>query len=127
MDQCTHEVRAQYWKGIIQACQQRPQGQSAKQWLKDNGILEQSYYKWQQKFRKETYEVMKTERQVPATGNTEVSFAEIPIRVPVENSFSEITSSPAAMIKTSDLTIAISNEISDSLLSRIIREVTTHA
>ena len=24
MDRCTHEVRAQYWKGIMQAGQQRP-------------------------------------------------------------------------------------------------------
>ena len=33
-------------------------GQSAKQWLKEKGILEQSYYKWQRKFRKETFELM---------------------------------------------------------------------
>ena len=52
MDRCTHEVRAQYWKGIMQAGQQRPKGQSVRQWLKDNGILEQSYYKWQQKLAK---------------------------------------------------------------------------
>lgn len=30
MDQCTHEVRAEYWLKIIQACGQRPAGQSAK-------------------------------------------------------------------------------------------------
>lgn len=30
MDQCTHEVRTEYWKKIIQACGQRPAGQSAK-------------------------------------------------------------------------------------------------
>ena len=29
MDQCTHEVRAEYWKKIIQACGQRPAGLSA--------------------------------------------------------------------------------------------------
>lgn len=126
MDRCTHEVRAQYWKGIIQSCQQRPAGLSVKQWLKDNGILEQSYYKWQQKFRKEAYEGMKTEQQIPETGNTDISFAEIPVRLPEKNNFSEITSAPAAVIKTSNLTIAISNEISDSLLTRILQEV-SHA
>ncbi len=26
MDQCTHEVRAEYWKKIIHACGQRPAG-----------------------------------------------------------------------------------------------------
>ena len=35
MDQCTHEVRAEYWKGIIKACGQRPAGQSARtRWMK---------------------------------------------------------------------------------------------
>ena len=47
MDQCTHEVRAEYWKKIIQACGQRPAGQSAKSWMDENGISEQSYYHWQ--------------------------------------------------------------------------------
>ena len=28
MDQCTHEVRAEYWRNIIKACGQRPAGQS---------------------------------------------------------------------------------------------------
>ena len=42
MDQCTHEVRAEYWRKIIQACGQRPAGQSAKQWMDENGIREQS-------------------------------------------------------------------------------------
>lgn len=30
MDQCTHEVCAKYWKGIIKAYGQRPAGESAK-------------------------------------------------------------------------------------------------
>ena len=33
MDQCTHEVRRQHWKNIIAQCNQRPEGQTAKQWL----------------------------------------------------------------------------------------------
>lgn len=39
MDQCTHEVRTEYWEGILQACGQRPTDQSAKRWLDENGIL----------------------------------------------------------------------------------------
>ena len=46
MDQCTHEVRLQYWKNIISLCHERPSGQTAKQWLKENGICEQTYYSW---------------------------------------------------------------------------------
>lgn len=40
MDQCTHEVRAEYWKKIIHACGQRPAGQSAKSWMDENCFLQ---------------------------------------------------------------------------------------
>ena len=39
MDQCTHEVRAEYWRNIIKACGQRPAGQSAKKWMDENGSV----------------------------------------------------------------------------------------
>ena len=39
MDQYTHEVRAEYWKKIIQACGQRPAGQSAKSWIESRMVL----------------------------------------------------------------------------------------
>ena len=38
MDKCTHEVRLKYWKDIVSKCQARPAGQSAEQWMKENGI-----------------------------------------------------------------------------------------
>ena len=41
MDKCTHEVRMEYWKNIITQCQNRPEGQSAKQWMDANGICEE--------------------------------------------------------------------------------------
>ena len=44
MDQCTHEVRAEYWKKIIQACGQRPADQSAKSWLDENVFLDRIYH-----------------------------------------------------------------------------------
>lgn len=66
MDQCIHEVRAEYWRKIIQACSQRPAGQSAKNWMDENGINEQSYYHWQRRFRQQAYEEMKENTSVPA-------------------------------------------------------------
>lgn len=59
MDKCTTEVRRQYWKGIIAQCQARPQGQSAKAWLEENQICEQTYYLWQRRIRQETFEEIK--------------------------------------------------------------------
>lgn len=128
MDQCTHEVRAEYWKRIIQACGQRPAGQSAKKWMDENGICEQSYYHWQRKFRQQAYDQMKEKEMLPSvTEKAEVSFAEIPYSPAVGREdipgVSEVGRTPAAVIRTSAMSIEISNQISESLLSRILREV----
>ena len=56
MDKSTNEVRTLSWAAIIEQCQARPEGQSAKQWLKANGISEKQYYYWLRKLRKQAYE-----------------------------------------------------------------------
>lgn len=125
MDQCTHEVRAEYWKGIIKACGQRPAGQSAKSWMDENGICEQSYYHWQRKFRQKAYEeIQKNNDAVPAVAEKAgLSFVEIPYCPPAKKNGPIFSGSTAAVIDTSTLKIEITNDISDSLLSLIIREV----
>ena len=128
MDQYTHEVRAEYWKNIIKACRQRPAGQSAKKWMDENGLCEQSYYHWQRKFRQQAYDQMKGKEMLPSVAEkAEVSFAEIPYSpaVGMEDipGVSKAGRTPAAVIRTSVMSIEISNQISESLLSRILREV----
>ena len=128
MDQCTHEVRAEYWRNIIKACGQRPAGQSAKKWMDENGICEQSYYHWQRKFRQQAYDQMKGKEMLPSVAEkAEVSFAEIPYSPAVGREdipgVSKAGRTPAAVIRTSAMSIEISNQISESLLSRILREV----
>ena len=56
MDQLTHTVRRSNWINIIQQCQDRPAGTTAKQWLAENGISEKSYYYWHRKIRREVCE-----------------------------------------------------------------------
>lgn len=122
MDQCIHEVRAEYWKKIIQAC-----GQSAKSWMDENGICEQSYYHWQRRFRKEAYEEMKGIASVPAVPEkTEAAFVEIPCPASTETNTYMVSGKPVATIRTAALQIDISDEISDALLRLIIQEV-SHA
>lgn len=123
MDQCTHEVRAEYWKRIIQACGQRPAGQSAKSWMDENGIREQSYYHGQRRFLEQTYEEMKENASVPAVAEkAELTFVEVPCHTSTETNTYMVSDKPAATIRTATLQIDISNEISAGLLSRIIRE-----
>ena len=79
MDKCTHEVHMEYWKNIIIQCQNRPDGQSAKQWLKENGICEATYYLWQKKIRQQSYELMAEDKQFlfAPQKTEEITFAEI--------------------------------------------------
>lgn len=126
MDKCTHEVRKQYWKNIISQCLQRPEGMSAKQWLENNGICEQSYYNWLKKIRQETYELATSQPVTPATTPvpSEVTFAEIPVCTPTNpksNSFqADVT------IDTGSVIIGISNSASKQLLTHVF-EVINHA
>ena len=126
MDQCTHEVRAEYWKGIIQACGQRPVGQSAKSWMDENGICEQSYYHWQRKFRQQAYSLMQERAAVPAVPEkTEVAFVEVPyIHSMPKGTESAVPS--VAVIRTSCMSIEITNDISDTVLAQILKDV-SHA
>ena len=117
MDQTTHNVRRANWLAIITQCQERAEGISVKQWLSDNGVKEKAYYYWLQKFRKEAYAQMQSPGSKENPGNGTASC--ISPRV-------ESYESPVAVIQYNSVSIGISNEISDSLLSRILREV-SHA
>ena len=129
MDQISHTVRNSRWKDIILQCQNRPAGMSAKQWMTENQVSEKSYYYWQRKVRTEAFKQMDHSSLLPVTqGTSEVSFAEIRMLEP-KKSVSDIipeTIRPTAVIKTATMTIALSNDIADDLLSRILREV-SHA
>lgn len=129
MDQLTHTVRSSRWNDIILRCQNRPVGMSAKQWVAENQADANAYYYWQRKFRREAYEQMKSSPVLPTVqDNYEVSFAEV--RLPETSELVSDTMPenirPTAVIKTSTNSIALSNDISESLLSRILGEV-SHA
>ena len=127
-DRITHDIRRSNWLEILNRSQQRPVHTTIKQWCLDNGISEKSYYYWQRKFRQEAAGQV----SVPsATDSVPVTFAEIPFAYRDKPSGSAPTDTvaavqPTAVFKYKDLTVAVTNEISDTLLSRIIREV-THA
>ena len=128
MDKSTHAVRAEHWRNIILQCQQRPAGMSAKQWLKENGISEQSYYLWQRKFRKQIYDSINTSSLPAVQNENELSFAEFKMQEQAVQAREPFTDgfAPTAMIKGTYVTIALTNDISDSLLGRILQEV-SHA
>jgi len=129
MDKLTHEIRLEQWKKIIYQCQNRPKGQPAYQWLKDNGINSKSYYYWLRKIRRNTLQEVK-DTSLPSIKHNEdlsnVSFAEIPFEYNENAKGVPDTFQPVAVIKTMKATVAVSDAISEHLLTRIIQEV-SHA
>ena len=116
MDQCTKEVRLQNWKNIISECQARPDNQTAKQWMDEHNICEQTYYVWQRRIRQAAYDEMTSmQDSLPdASPKAEVAFTEI--QMPVHNT------STVAVLRTNTCTIEISNNISDRMLRLILQE-----
>lgn len=122
MDQITHDVRLANWKKVIEECQARPERQSAKQWLTEHGISEKSYYYWQRKIRLQAYEERKKSNALlTARENASVAFVELPFTLQAGAPETE-RFQPAAVIHSSGMVIALSNSVSDGLLTRLLQE-----
>lgn len=128
MDKSTRDIRLANWLNIIKQCQERPSNVSARQWLSENNVDEKQYYYWLRKVRTETYDQM----QLPAVApSAEVSFAEVSYSADKFNPTSfhtvagqaDVSSNAAAVIRCNAFSIELSNDISDSLLTRLLQEV----
>ena len=123
MDQLTHNVRRANWLNIINQCQERPANVTVRQWLKDNDIKEKSYYYWLRKFRKESYDQM----QLPSISEdpAQISFVEFkaPALEKVVSTQDSLNSTMTAVIRHGAITLEISNDISEEVLSLLLKEV----
>lgn len=119
MDKITHEVRLANWKTIVDECNNRPKGMSARQWLSENNISEKTYYYWLRRIRREACSQlqpelpMTTEPAIPI-----VSFAEIPI--PDLPNTEDVPFKADVVIRTGSFVIGIANSASESLLSKVL-------
>lgn len=119
MDKITHEVRLANWKTIVDECNNRPKGMSAKQWLSENDINEKTYYYWLRRIRGEAYSQLQPE--LPMTTESAipiVSFAEIPI--PDSSNTEDVPFKADVVIRTGSFVIGIANSASESLLSKVL-------
>ncbi len=124
MDQITHCVRLENWKAVIEKCQARPNGQSAKQWLADNGISDKQYYYWLRKVRSQVYEEKKT--TLPVCGSsqiTQTSLIEIPAGAVIEDDHDYGRPQPAVTIRTKKATLEITTAVPDALIFEIVKAV----
>ena len=124
MDQSTHDVRRKYWQDIVNQCQNRPVGMTTKQWLENNGIKNKAYYYWLRKFRKEACVKM----NLPSVNATEeITFAEINSSFPMTTFKVDVPAktndTSAAVIRCNAFSIEISNNISEELLTCLLKEI----
>lgn len=121
MDQITHDLRLANWKAVIERCQARPAGQTARQWLADNNIPEKQYYYWLRRVRKS---LLAGENPTAALNGKQLPAAPF-VEIPAQEIFTgrEIT---AVTIKTKKSTIEISAAVPDALMVELVKAV-SHA
>ena len=121
MDRVIDNAKRQKWLNIVNQCKERPTGISTHKWLTENGIAVKTYYYWLRKFREEN--INEDCKAFTASDETEIAFVEMSLPESYkEEPHSESSKSPI-VIRKQDLTIEITNEISDRLLSSLIKEV----
>ena len=115
MDQITTEVRMADWVSIIKQCQNRTEGQTAKQWLEENGISSKKYYYWLRKIRNQVYNETigsisgKNDRIL----SPQLAYVELPPEEPKANV-------PKISIRTKKATIEISG-VSDEQAVKLVK------
>ena len=124
MDQCTKAVRLNGWRKVVEACSSMPDGMTVKEWLTENNIGEKAYYYWQRKIRQKAFDDARA--ALPSVKQeTGVSFAELRINgSSLEHTDQELpiaSFQPDVVIRTSSATIALSNTVSDRILSALLK------
>jgi hypothetical protein len=123
MDQITHDVRTAQWAEIVRKCHERPENQTAKEWMDENGINEKQYYYWQRRLR--TLAAESANQQLPINHqSSDVTFYELPItgeEVSKPATLSVPVHNPDALIRIGKMEIELRNGISDDLLTKILK------
>ena len=115
MDKTTHEVRLQQWSEVIQA--QLVSGMNKREWCRENSIPEKQFFYWQRRVRKELYE-SQTKALVAAGDVRSPALVEVPI---AQSSGNPAAASfrPDAVIAVGNVTVGITENISEALLMSI--------
>ena len=112
MDQLSHEVRLKQWHEIIQ--NQLASGQSKR----ENAIPEKQFFYWQRRVRKEIYDAQTQALEPVKASALATGFVEVPIA----ERTSPITAMgfhPEAVIAVGNVTVGVTEGISEDLLMRI--------
>ena len=116
MDKSTHEIRCKQWTQIIN--NSLASGQSKKQWCRDNGISEKSFYYWQRILRNESYiELQHSNEMVPLRQPPVLPTALVELKGVPEKPIITEAFRPDIIIRNGQICLEISNSASKELLS----------
>lgn len=116
MDKSTHQIRCEQWTRIIN--NYLASGQTKKDWCRDNGISEKSFYYWQRILRNEAYlEQKQLPSPVSQVNKAPVTFVEL--KPPVPEPDKGACFHPDVIIRNRNITLEISNTASTELLKQL--------
>jgi len=119
MERITHKMREEYWFALIKQCNDECAEKNIKKitWMEEHNICSKRFYYWQKKLRAQAaFEIVCHQADNPLPVQTpEVQFSPLPNIVQ--------STSGAARIQLGTATIELDDNISDSLLLRIVKAV----
>lgn len=113
MDQVSivkRQVRTEEWRKRIKECQ--ASGIPVTHWCKQNGVCEQTYYKYLKKFREELIETMPAPVAMPEEKPT--VFKKLEIQSPVQDT------KPAVIIRLPNATLEINEGTSQQTVQAVL-------
>jgi transposase-like protein len=104
------------WISTIEACQKRPKGTSVSQWLRENNINEQQFYRWFRKFslllHANTKDMVKTNNE--SQGVTKVKNS-------VQESVKSENKSHVVSANSKDISTVISKDTTNKTVQKVVK------
>ena len=123
MDQEALQIRRSQWERII--IEGNKATISKKEWCKQNGISEKSFYYWQRKIRKQATKALETSKAVPVPAPCS-AFVELPFPS-VPQSFREPVQSPGVppelIIQVGDCRIYVTGAVQEHTLCTVMKVI----
>ena len=128
MDHQTAEIRKSQWEQIIIECNRAPI--TKREWCRQNGISEKSFFYWQRKIRKQTVKEMKqlsSDLPVQRGSGDQAVFAVLPFTginaIPEGNETLTMNAVPELMIQVNHCSVYVSGSVQESILKTVMKVI----
>ena len=124
MDQRASEIRLAQWEQIVLEGNQA--SVTKREWCRQNGINEKSFFYWQRKIRLKALEARNTPSAivpVPDADSSKPTFVELPFPGGTDDKKSDINVLPELMIQVDDCKIFVTASIQESTLQTVMKVI----